>query len=64
MTFILKCDIIEEREERGEKIMTEEYEIVCSECGKPFMSDDVNADVCPECWEKLILQDLENEGQG
>ncbi len=44
--------------------MTEEYEIVCSECGKPFMSDDANADVCPECWEKLILQDLENEGQG
>lgn len=44
--------------------MTEEYEIICNECGKPFMSDDANADVCPECWETSILQDLENEGQG
>ena len=44
--------------------MEDTFEIVCSECSKTFTSDDINANVCPECWEKLVLADLENEGKG
>lgn len=44
--------------------MEEKFEIVCSECSKTFMSEDSNAEVCPECWIKLVLANFESEGKG
>lgn len=41
----------------------EVFEIVCSECSKLFESEDVNAEVCPDCWEKIVGAELENEGE-
>lgn len=40
----------------------EKYEIICEECGKPFESEDEEATLCPECWEKIVS--LEGEGLG
>lgn len=44
--------------------MSETFENVCMECGKPFTTDDVNAEICMDCWEKLISENFENEGKG
>lgn len=30
----------------------EVVEVVCSECSKTFETEDVNAEVCNECWGK------------
>ena len=43
--------------------MEEKFEIVCSECSKTFMSEDSNAEVCPECWNKMVLDNLKEEGK-
>ena len=40
----------------------EEYECICSECSKPFMTEDVNAEICPTCWKKIIGSELAAEG--
>lgn len=40
--------------------MNDTYEIICSECGKTFESEDEEATLCNECWEKII----EGEGKG
>ena len=34
--------------------MENKVEIVCSECSKPFISEDEHAEICPSCWEKFI----------
>lgn len=44
--------------------MTEMFENCCMECGCPFETDDSNAELCMKCWEKIVLNDLENEGKG
>ena len=37
---------------------------VCEECGKPFETDDDEyATICPDCWEKMVGESLENEGE-
>ena len=43
--------------------MEEKFEIVCNECSKTFMSEDSNAEICPECWEKLVGGNLIEEGK-
>lgn len=43
--------------------MEEKFEIVCSECSNTFMSEDSNAEVCPECWNKMVLDNLKEEGK-
>lgn len=37
------------------------FEVVCSECSKTFETADVNAEICDECWNKLI--NLDEEGK-
>lgn len=45
--------------------MSEElFELICDECSKPFESNDSNAEICPDCWEKLLGKELETEGKG
>lgn len=41
----------------------EVYECVCQECSKTFESEDLNAEICVDCWERLIGANLENEGE-
>lgn len=43
--------------------MEEIFELVCQECSKTFESTDVNAEICKDCWEKLIGAELKNEGK-
>lgn len=43
--------------------MEEIFELVCQECSKTFESTDVNAEICMDCWEKLVGENLENEGR-
>ena len=43
--------------------MEEKFEIVCSECSNTFMSEDSNAEICPECWNKMVLDNLKEEGK-
>lgn len=43
--------------------MEEKFEIVCSECSNTFMSEDLNAEICPECWDKMVLGDMKEEGK-
>lgn len=38
-------------------------EVVCSECSKTFETEDINATICSECWEKLVETDLIEEGK-
>jgi len=38
-------------------------EVVCSECSKTFETEDINADICDECWKKLVGADLTEEGK-
>lgn len=38
-----------------------EFECICSECSKAFESDDEDATLCPECWNKVVS--TENEGE-
>ena len=40
------------------------YSCVCQECSKDFESEDINAEICPLCWEKLVAPQFENEGLG
>ena len=42
----------------------ETYEIICEDCGKLFDSEDSEATLCPECWEKAVGANLEGEGLG
>jgi len=42
--------------------MNETFEIICEECGKSFESEDEEATLCPDCWEKTVF--LEGEGLG
>lgn len=44
--------------------MEDMFELICQECSGTFESTDINAEICPDCWEKLVGANLENEGQG
>lgn len=37
----------------GVKSLKYKYENVCSECGKPFETNDEEATICFDCWEKI-----------
>ena len=37
-----------------------EYECICQNCSKPFVSTDEDAELCPECWGEII----KGEGKG
>lgn len=39
------------------------YEIICDECSKSFESEDIDATICNECWEKLVGANLTEEGK-
>ena len=41
----------------------EEFEIVCEECSKPFTSEDSHSTLCPDCWNKIVLGDMKEEGK-
>lgn len=41
----------------------ETCENICDECSKPFETEDINTTICPDCWEKLVGVELENEGE-
>ena len=43
--------------------MEETFELVCQECSKTFESEDINATICDDCWEKLVGENIENEGR-
>lgn len=43
--------------------MEEIFELVCQECSKTFESTDVNAEICEDCWKKIVGVELENEGE-
>lgn len=38
-----------------------EFECICQNCSKPFVSTDEDAELCPECWNAAMG---ENEGIG
>lgn len=46
-----------------------DYENVCEECGKPFISTDEDMKYCPVCWQKVVGEtikvdsDPEEEGE-
>lgn len=42
----------------------EKFECICEDCGKLFMTEDSESQLCPECWEKAVSADLEGEGLG
>ena len=43
--------------------MEEKFEIVCNECSNTLMSEDSNAEVCPEYWNKMVLDNLKEGGR-
>lgn len=42
----------------------EAFENICTECSKPFVHEDKNATLCPECWEKFVDTYFHGEGEG
>lgn len=34
--------------------MKKQYEIVCTECGATFFSEDEEAMYCEECWKRIM----------
>lgn len=42
----------------------EVFENVCEKCSKTFETTDSYATLCNECWEKCVLNNLDEEGKG
>lgn len=44
--------------------MNKEFEIICKECGKLFVSKDSAATLCKDCWDKFVKKMGNNDGKG
>lgn len=40
-----------------------DYENVCIECGKPFISTDEDMNYCPACWQKVVGEILKVDSE-